>query len=394
MKIVLKKNNTTLLHAVFLLWLFCEILFERTTVSRLALMIFVGVTILLTNRPSWSLQLTGYSLMALWSVMNIYFGYAQSNSTASAMTRTLFLNILFLFAFVCYYRYTKDIRQILKFYTWVALIFSIPCMLGGIGSLLQGERLSILGLNSNRIAMVFAYTIIILFYQLLNTSETKKRRQLLLLIGWLLLAILLTGSRKGLLVPALGVYVLICARKPRSILKYTAIVAVVGGILLLLILNVEPLYKIIGHRVEAVLQYLRQEDYTEGSLATRDSFVLLGWEMSQYEPVWGYGLDCFRLLRGSFGTYSHNNYIEILYSLGWVGVIAYYTPFLIALFRLLANIKKHKSLICIMLAMFIPYLVCDYMNVTYFERLSLLIPAMVMVSTGKKGLANETEAIS
>ena len=394
MKIVLKKNNTTLLHAVFLLWLFCEIMFEHTIISQGALMLFVGVAILLTGRPSWSIHLFGYGLFIAWSALNIYFGYATSTSTASAMTRTLVLNLLFLYAFICYCRYIKDIRTVLKFYTWIALLFSIPCMLGGLGTVLQGERLSILGINANRIATMMAYSIIILFYTLLNSEDSKLRRRNWILIAWLAMVILLTGSRKGLLIPMVGVYVLICARRPRKILKYSAVIAAVGGVVLLMILNIEPLYNLIGHRVEAVLQYLSQDSYTEASLMTRDSYVALGWEMSQYEPVWGYGLDCFRLLRKSYGTYSHNNYIEILYSLGWVGLIVYYCPFVLTLFRLLKNWKKHTELVSFMLALIAPFMICDYMNVTYFERMFLLIPAIVMIAMGKKGLENEAEKIS
>ena len=284
--------------------------------------------------------------------------------------------------------------MILKFYTWIALLFSIPCMLGGMSGVLQGERLSILGLNPNRIAMTFSYTIIILFYEILHCTETKKRRQKWIMIVWLAMVVLLTGSRKGLLIPMLGIYVLICARKPRSILKYTAVVAAVGGIVLMLVMNIEPLYNLVGHRVEAVLQYLNQDTFTEGSLVTRDSFVKLGWELSTYEPIWGYGLDCFRLLRASFGTYSHNNYIELLYSLGWVGLIVYYAPFLITVFRMLKNRKKHTDMVSVLMALIVPYLVCDYMNVTYFELLFLLIPTIVITTMGKKGLENETEALS
>ena len=102
MKIVLKKNNTTLLHAVFLLWLLCEIMFEHTIISQGALMVFVGVTIIVTNRPCWTMHLTSYGLFIVWSALNIYFGYAESSSTALAMTRTLLLNFLFLYVYLIY----------------------------------------------------------------------------------------------------------------------------------------------------------------------------------------------------------------------------------------------------------------------------------------------------
>ena len=99
MKIVIKKNNASLLHAVFILWLFCEVVFEHTRISQLALLIFISIAILTTRKVHWSVMLTGYCMVAVWSVLNIFLGHAMSVSTASKMTQTLFLNIAFLYAF-------------------------------------------------------------------------------------------------------------------------------------------------------------------------------------------------------------------------------------------------------------------------------------------------------
>lgn len=382
MRIVIKKNNTTLLHGVFMLWLFCEIMFEHTVISQAALMVFVGITILVTHKIRWTTQLTGYCLFALWSVMNIFWGHADSVAIAGKMTRTLLLNILFLFAFVCYCRYTRDYRTILRIYKWVAVLFGIPCLLGGIGSVFQGHRLSILGINANRIATMMAYAMIFLTYELLQKEKSQRRLKDYSTLIFLVITIILTGSRKGLLIPFIGIYLLICARRPRKFLKYSLITVVSISVVLYLLMNVKPLYDILGHRVEAVLQFLQGENFEEASLSTRNHYIEMGWELIKQQPIWGHGLDCFRVLKKSFGTYSHNNYIEILYSLGWVGFALYYFPFAQCLFRLISGWKRNALLV----ALFVPYLVCDYMNVTYFERLNLLIPAVVIAWTSEKGL--------
>lgn len=391
MRIVIKNNNTTLLHAVFALWLFCELMFEHTIISQAALLIFVGITVLVTYRVRWSMVLTGYCLFALWSAANILFGHATSVSVASKMTRTLFLNVLFLFAFVNYCRHTRDYFSILRIYKWIAVIFSIRCLLGGIGGVLEGYRLSVSGINANRLATVLAYAMIILTYELLKKEKSERGFKDYAALVLFVITIILTGSRKGLLIPFVGIYLLICARRPKKILKYSLITVAVILVVMHLIMNVKPLYDILGFRVEAVLQFLQQEEFDEGSLATRDKFITLGWELAQLKPIWGHGLDCFRLLKGSYGTYSHSNYIEILYSLGWVGLLLYYFPHVYYLVRLLATWKKKLVATNLLLALFVPFLVCDYMNVTYFERLYLLIPAIVITVLGEKGVGYENK---
>lgn len=393
MKIVIRKNNATLLNLAFIFWLVSEIMFEYSFVSRLALMVFVGLAAVLTLGRHWSYALTGYGLFALWSVLNIHMGHAVGVSTASKMTQTVFLNLLFLYAFVCYCRYIGNVGQVLKIYQWTVFLVCIFCLVGGLGGVFAGERLSILGINPNTIAVMAAFTTIIFFDDLLNKPKGTQRWQEALVIMFLLLTILLTGSRKGLIIPVIGIYVLICFRKPGKFVWYTLAVIVAAVVALYLLLNVEALYNVVGYRVEPVLQYLAGEEFEEGSLNSRVGYIQLGWLASQDNLFWGHGLDCFRLLRFAYGTYSHSNYIEILYSLGWTGIAIYYSPYVYALLQIPRAWRRDKTLTAMTVGLLIPFVVCDYMTVTYFTRTSLLIPVMVMLQLRKRGPNNEIKTI-
>ena len=388
MKIVIKKNNATLLHAAFAFLLFTEIAFQYSTLSRAALILFVGLSLVVTHRVSWSAQLTGYCLFLGWSVLGIVTGHAVSNATATAMARTLILNIMFLYAFICYCRYISNIRSVFKIFFWVNLFFCAILLIGGMSLVLQGKRLSVMGINANRIAKVLSYTIIMAVYEWLRRPKEERNWQEMLVVAVMIVAIVLTGSRKGLIIPLAGIYILFCLTRPGKWVKNTLVVLGVISVLLFLLMNVEPLYKIAGRRVEVMLDFLNGEEIANGSLDTRLHLIQLGWERVKYEPIWGYGLGCFSLL-GKAGTYSHCNYVELLYSSGWVGTILYYLPFIYCF----ANMIKYRNVarqeVGIMAALLIPFVVCDYMNVTYSDRLSLLIPAMAMITISRRGILDE-----
>ena len=393
MNLKIKINNATLLHLAFTFWLVSEIVFQYSMVSRLALLAFTGLAILVTLGLHWSYALTGYGLFALWSVLNIYMGYAVSVSVASKMTQTLFLNLAFLYALVCYCRYIGGVGKVLKIYQWVVFAFCVFCLIGGMGLVLSGKRLSILGINSNGIAMIAAYAAVMFFHDLLSKPKGKRRWPDVFAIGILLVTILLTGSRKGLIIPAVGLYVLICFRKPGRFILYSLLIAAAVAAALWLLLNVEALYDIIGNRVESALLYLAGEEVEEGSMNSRSQFIELAWAASQDNLRWGHGLDCFQLLEGSRGTYSHNNYLEILYSLGWTGVIIYYAPYVYALLQIPRARREDKALTAVLVALLIPFVICDYMNVTYFTRMSLLIPTMAMLQLKTGGRSYEIKAV-
>ncbi len=388
MTLTFKKNNATLLHFLFIIWFAAETMFSYSAISRFALLAFVGVSILVTRGKHWSYYLTAYLFVALWSVANIAFGHAVNTGYATKMTQTLFLNLLFLYAFVCYCRYVQSVASVLNIFRWLVAAFCVPCLLGGIGTVFSGQRLSIMGLNSNVIAIIAAYACIIFANDMFASRPGKQRRTKIYVIILLLTTILLTGSRKGLIIPAVGIYSLICVRKPRKFVLYSLAIAAAATVVLFLIINVDVLYNVVGYRVEAILQYLAGEEYNEVSLASRSNFILLGWMSSQDSLFWGHGLDCFRTLRYSYGTYSHNNYIEILYSLGWVGVVIYYMPYLYTFWPVSKQRKKSMNSVALSSALLIPFIICDYMNVTYFTRTDLIIPLMAMLLRGEK--RNET----
>jgi len=79
----------------------------------------------------------------------------------------------------------------------------------------------------------------------------------------------------------------------------------------------------------------------------RQKFIKYGLEMWLDNPLFGTGLDNFRINIQKYWSvserkYSHNNYIELLSTVGIFGFMAYYSIYL-SLFLKIALIKKTKK---------------------------------------------------
>ena len=101
-------------------------------------------------------------------------------------------------------------------------------------------------------------------------------------------------------------------------------------------MRVEFLYNIIGVRMENFIILLTEGTTTEGSLESRMSLIDIAMAHIKKKPWTGYGFDCFKMVSGmngggkvdahSEGYYSHNNYIELLFGGGIIGLVLYYIP--------------------------------------------------------------------
>lgn len=147
------------------------------------------------------------------------------------------------------------------------------------------------------------------------------------IIGLLFAAIsLYTGSRKVVLM-LIGVMALFMFLYSKHKIAALIVVAVSVVVMYFAIMNIEPLYNVLGERIEDTLEGIFGEGTTEGSFNARAEMIKLGWNAFLERPIFGYGLNNFRTLyeqATGLSTYSHNNFIEILVNGGLVGFILYY----------------------------------------------------------------------
>lgn len=72
------------------------------------------------------------------------------------------------------------------------------------------------------------------------------------------------------------------------------------------------------------------------------------WKMFSQKPILGWGWNAFAILAG-YGYYCHNNYLEIMVSMGIVGFLIYYAMPMTLLAGSIMQTDKNKRFLCISL---------------------------------------------
>ena len=375
-ELALHKINVLILKSLFSLWFISEFVVSHTPASQIFLLLFVGTTILMTFKMvKTSLPFWCYGLFFLFSLANIAMGYAVNNATALKMTITLGLNVVFIYALINYYSYCygNNAIEFFRFYQKLVIGIAGLLLIFGLSNIMVGERLSTFGINANAIAMICSYALLVRINQVVVNKKIDWKDIAVTLL--LMFAVLSAGSRKGLIIPFVGTMLIVMLRNPTKIAQYIVGGVIAGLIALYLIMNVDFLYSIIGYRVKPMIDLMMGKEYVESSMETRLHFIELAWKSSQDSLMMGHGLDCFRHLQQSYGTYSHNNFVEIIYSLGVGGFIVYYFPALLSFFTIIKEAIKARCDASFILAssIFFAVIVCDYFAISYFERTPLVL---------------------
>ncbi|HFT2183574.1 TPA: O-antigen ligase family protein [Bacillus cereus] len=169
----------------------------------------------------------------------------------------------------------------------------------------------------------------------------------------MLTAVLLTGSRKGLLICFIPMFINIFLMGMKSNLKkniqYFFVSLILATLLSVLFYNIlfkiDILYENIGWRFESMYQEIfLHESSNEGSYHTRKNMIQYGMDYFKERPLLGHGIENFRYLYAQEvgkETYSHNNYIELLVNNGIVGLLLYYSFYISVILK--ANDRRRNS---------------------------------------------------
>lgn len=237
------------------------------------------------------------------------------------------------------------------------------------------RKLEEAGLSLNIVGMVAALALILAVFFRNNPYTENDKRKFTWISIFLVLVILVSGSRKALLLPVIA-YIIqkMLVGNTSTAIRNTLLVSIVLLLGMFLIMNIPILYDLIGHRIEGMIAgFGGKEEGVDGSTATRMFLVEFGMEQFHENPVWGYGLANFRALVGYYhpgmtAYYAHNNYVELLVDWGVVGTILYYTIYVIIiwkLFRIYQN-QDDKMALCL-LSIILSLVVAHYGFVAYYS---------------------------
>jgi O-antigen ligase len=197
------------------------------------------------------------------------------------------------------------------------------------------------GVNANTVGMIAAMMCGVLLFGAKKSQWKKWHYNIMIAV--LTVIALLTGSRKALLIILLFMVAFVFFWQPEKQMgKFLARLLISVGIatvVIFLLMKIDVLYDTIGNRLESLyLQWFTGAEADESALS-RAKMVEIGMNIFRKKPWIGFGHNAFKLGSG-YETYSHNNYVELLCSLGILGAALYYIPmicFTVKAFRMWRN---------------------------------------------------------
>ena len=245
------------------------------------------------------------------------FWAVYPNVAISQMITQIQLTVLFLFVFFLFRTgdYLDQYIKAVYYAGFIAVIYLVFAYgLGDIVSrMLAGIRVGNRLGNENAVGMVFAKSALIAFGYLI----TKRNPKYLLVMAVMTFFAFSTGSRKAMLIVIVGA---VAVTMFHYGLKH------IGKILLMLIaICIAVVYIMKLPFMSSAAQRLIDSlnGIQDASAIERDRLISIGWSAIYDRPVLGYGISNFGTMYPGSG-YSHNNFIEVLFSLGAVGFVTYY----------------------------------------------------------------------
>jgi hypothetical protein len=394
-KLIFKMKNNALLRKI-LYWAIVAFLFLYT----FSIPAFSG-------RPVW--YLVSYALMGSLAGLTIVYTFLYTQfkfnrwlilptsfvafsligtiiySHQFRMWLTLFLMLLTLVIFYYAFVAIENKRLIFQILLFSFLAFGIYFFIHYIDKLatldLFNSRLGDYFDNENAIGFYFtiAYTL-----SLFSALFYKHKLELLFIIPTVLFLFLgvLTGSRAFILSVIFGsLFVLYIKLKNHKLIFLAIVICFI--VITIILLNL-PVFKPVKDGFDRALFTMFGIGNSKVDASTLQRYV---W--SQYSlylggknALFGYGASGFGIFSG-IGTYSHNNFGEVLCNFGIIGFILYYANFFLPLTM---SIRKKDEEMYIIAILVIVYLLRSFFGVTYYAKEAYLVIALLFFLTKDYGL--------
>lgn len=216
--------------------------------------------------------------------------------------------------------------------------------------------------------------------------------------GFLFLIMILTGSRRAILLSLLFIPVLLLLNKEIDKSKKT-MAFLVGSIVVLIagyiLIENEAFYSLVGWRFESMLQTILSSDSSieDASMLERTVMRKYAIQLFHERPIFGYGVHGFAYKFSSYYgklLYSHAGFVEILSCYGLIGFFIYYRGFILILLDALKIRKKMNRCHVLLIVYAIMTFSTDMYTISFItpQVVVMLTAGMTLLSTGKKEMGN------
>ena len=347
--------------------------------SQLAFILTFGSMILFFLIKKISIRLDIFTILFLLFILFCYISSVWAKNPERTIGKVytliqLFMMSVILFTYLSYAENTEHFMMCL----FISGLIGSVYILGYYGIegykklLLEGERVGTEITNVNTIGLNMAYTVIIGFYY----GYIKKKRYAYFLIILPVILSLGSGSRKALILMVLGIALIILMdyRKNVSLSKFIKVVlACVVLAAVVYWISTLPAFETIFDRFDAMFESGSKRD---NSSTIREKMIKAGWKSFKNNPLTGVGIGNSNYIAYHYvgrSTYLHNNFIELLASVGIFGFLIYYSMYIYVIINLFALLEKEKSTTALVLfVMILTKLVLDYGMVSYYDKMTYI----------------------
>ena len=292
--------------------------------------------------------------------------------------------ILCLLIFWMVIKYPDMVSVILFAYIAGALIlaFRVVSEYGGVRSMIDfasmdGEnRIGGLLGNTNAIGLFFANGVFCSMVFFIKHKKPMVKFAIIVVLIALATMLLLSGSRKSTIFMLAGfiLFYLLYYRKDKSSKKISmGLLAIVVLVIVFYLIRTLPMFSTIYERFELLFKGFVGGGSNYKTDETRKAMISIGFSAFMKKPLMGYGTGySYRL----FGTYSHNNFVELLMNYGIVGFTIYYMTYVLLLAKIFRRVLK-KDIYAIYFFVYISMQLAMGIGwVNYYDRPTQLITAL------------------
>jgi O-antigen ligase len=383
---------------LFCLFLVMSFLSERTNLGRFSMFLYIARCIFMIIIRGRLIKLPFYFGLEIifigYCIFQNIIGVTADQSVSTDMIQTLLVNTL---VYICVYNYAifrNNFKHVLKLFLlsfmW-AILINLMIDAGTLFESRSGDGIEIGGIKIGGVTPIsvgwMAGICMVLATILYSKQQDKKKFWIVFIL--MSLALFSSGTRKAFLfVPLAMLGWFYFGQHRKNIFKLFATIIIVISICVIgyyVTINNAVLYSSVGYRLENVVMYMFSDksDIDDASMLTRLSLIEGAKAALWQKPFMGWGLDNYRSIINNGGYYSHNNFLEILVSGGWVGFAIYYLKYIYVIVSLWLSRNygnnRDKNWISVFLLLAITMTVLEYWQVTYYTRKFMMMWILMLV---------------
>ncbi len=276
--------------------------------------------------------------------------------------------------------------------------------------------------DPNQIAVFGAFSILFAVYLVIIEKNRLLKLFIMILITILIIGIVKTQSRQGILLIIVSTITFLIVSNADQFKKSDKKSKIIFRLLLTLVISFIVISVVIYffkqsdyyYRVQALISFVKisfgssSDNITkmiDYSAYERKKLMLFGIKIWLDHPLIGVGLDNFRVVIKEYWPisnrlYSHNNYIELLSTIGTIGMVVYYGIYLSiikklnAILKKLDNDNKNIKLTHIFITAMLSLMILDVVTVTYYTKFTWILFMVILGYIDKLSNSNHINKLT